>query len=261
MKKEMGEIDLREFFIYFFGAGTEQEFALFTPAHFAPILLMLAAIYLIYRKRDALRQWKQEENLRYVLAFALIISDMSYYWRLVGCPWLQPGPVENLPIGVCGWAVILSSYMLAGKKQTMFDIVYFWLLSGCIFALLTPTPLNYTGPTRFRYYQFWAEHTLGYIAIFYMIFVHGMRPTVKSAFKSYAALVVMCVIAYSVNIMLPGANYLYMARPESAPSVLDILPPNFVLRVAIMAAVITAMYVLAYLPWYMKDKRERMVTV
>ncbi|MBQ7785889.1 MAG: TIGR02206 family membrane protein [Clostridia bacterium] len=247
---------MKEFFIYFFGQGTEPEFALFTPAHFVPVLLMLAVIFLMSRFRGQIRRSRHEETLRYILAFALIISDMSYYWRLVGAPWLQPGPVENLPIGVCGWAVIFCSYMLIGKKQLLFDISYFWLLSGSLFALITPTPLTYTGVTRFRYYQFFMEHTLGYVAIFYMIFVHGMRPTVRSAVRSYAALLVMALIAYQVNVMIPGANYLYMARPEAAPSVLDILPSNFALRLIIMAAVITAMYVLAYLPWAILDRRK-----
>ena len=247
---------MKEFFLYFFGEGDQQEFSLFSPAHILPILLMIGTIVLIYRKRDRIRQYRYEENLRYILGFALIICDMSYYWRLVGSPWLHPGPVENLPIGVCTWAVIFSSFMVIGKKQTLFDICYFWLLSGSLFALLTPTPLTFTGPTRFRYYQFWLEHTLGYVAIFYMIFVHEMRPTVRSAIKSYAALLVLVVIAYYVNSMIPGANYLYMARPEAAPSVLDILPPNFALRVSIMAAVITLMYGLAYLPWYLRDRQE-----
>jgi len=48
-----------------------------------------------------------------------------------------------------------------------------------------------------------------------------------------------------------------MARPEAAPSVLDILPPNFALRLTIMALVITAMYGLAYLPWYLKDRKAK----
>ena len=242
-------------FCLFFGEGTKQEFAIFTFAHFAPILLMLGVIFLIRWKREAIRNWKHEETLRYILAFALIISDMSYYWRLVGMPSLGANPVENLPIGVCGWAVIFCSFMMAGKKQGLFDIAYFWLLSGSLFALLTPTPLNFTGPTRFRYYQFWAEHTLGYVAIFYMIFVHGMRPTIKSAVRSYVALLVFAVIAYSVNRMIPGANYLYLAKPEDAPSVLDILPPNFALRTTVIVAVITLMFGLAYLPWYIKDRK------
>jgi len=39
--------------------------------------------------------------------------------------------------------------------------------------------------------------------------------------------------------------------------VLDILPPNFVLRFLVMMAVITLMFGLAYLPWYRKDKKSR----
>ena len=247
---------MKAFLMYFFGEGTVPEFALFTPAHFAPVLLLIAVILLIRRFGKNIRSSRHEETLRYVLAFALIISDMSYYWRLVGMPSLHPGPVENLPIGVCGWAVIFCSYMLIGKKQFLFDISYFWLLSGSLFALITPTPLTYTGVTRFRYYQFWLEHTLGYVAIFYMIFVHGMRPTIRSAIRSYAALIAMAVIAYGVNRMIPGANYLYMARPEAAPSVLDILPANFALRTGIIVAVITLMYALAYLPWALQDRKK-----
>ena len=90
-----------------------------------------------------------------------------------------------------------------------------------------------------------------------MIFVHGMRPTVKSAIRSYVALLAMAALAYWVNQMIPGANYLYMARPEAAPSVLDILPANFAQRTSIIVAVITVMYVLAYYPWMMKDKHKK----
>ena len=89
-----------------------------------------------------------------------------------------------------------------------------------------------------------------------MIFVHGMRPYVKSAFKAFGALMVLAAFAYYVNTLIPGANYLYMARPEAAPSVLDILPANFAIRFSIMAAVIALMHALAYLPWYLKDCRK-----
>jgi hypothetical integral membrane protein (TIGR02206 family) len=183
---------------------------------------------------------------------------MSYYWRLIAIPSLTPNPVDHLPITVCGWAVVFGSYMVIGKSQTLFDICYFWLLSGTVFALLTPTVISYTGPTRFRYYQFWLEHTLGYVALFYMIFVHNMRPNKKSIVRSICWLAVLATIAYFVNDMLgPGANYLFMARPESTPSILDILPPNHVLRICIMAAAISALHFLVYLPWYLKDKKAK----
>lgn len=249
---------MKGFIEYFFGQGEQIEFTNFTLAHFMPILVAVAMIFLIRHFRNSIRLCKHEHVFRYVLAFILIISEMSYYWRLVGMPVLGPNPVDHLPIAVCGWAAIFGSYMLVGKSQSLFDIIYFWLFSGSIFALITPTVISYTGPTRFRYYQFWAEHTLGYVAVFYMIFVHGMRPTIKSAIKSYVALIVMAVVAYSANQLIgPGANYLFMAQPEDTPSVLDILPPNFVLRLVIMAAVVTLLYGVAYLPWYLKDKKAK----
>ncbi len=249
---------MKAFLKYFFGAGTEVEFENFTLAHFAPILVALAVILLIWKFAPKLRDFRGEAGLRYFLAFALIISEMSYYWRLVGVPSLGPNPLDHLPITVCGWAVVFCSFMVIGKSQTLFDISYFWLLCGSVFALITPTVISYTGPTRFRYYQFWLEHTLGYIAIFYMIFVHKLRPTVLSAVKSYIGFALMAVVAYFSNKMLgPGANYLFMARPEDTPSILDILPPNFLLRLLVMTAAITTLYFLAYLPWLVRDLKAR----
>lgn len=247
---------MKEFLIYFFGAGTEPEFTLFSLAHILPIVLLIATLFLLYKNKDRIRTSKHETNYRYILAFMLIICDMSYYWRLSSAPWLSNGAIEHLPIGVCAWSVIFSSFMLVGKSQRLFDISYFWLLCGSIFALLTPTPLTYCGPTRFRYYQFWLEHTLGFIAIFYMMFIHDMRPNKRSFLRSYTALIGLALLAAWVNSLIPGANYLYMARPESAPSILDILPPHYGLRITIIAFAITFLFCLAYLPWYLKDKKE-----
>lgn len=246
-----------DFLNYFFGKGDAVEFENFTLAHFLPILLAVALIFLIYRYRISIREMKRERFFRYALAFGLIISEMSYYWRLIAMPSLGPNPVDHLPISVCGWVAIFGSYMLIGKSQTLFDFSYFWALSGSVFALITPTVITYTGPTRFRYYQFWFEHLLGFVAVFYMIFVHKMRPTIKSLVKAYAGLVVLAGVAYYANCLIgPGANYLFMARPESTPSILDILPSNFSLRLLIMAAVVSALFFVMYLPWYIKDKKN-----
>ena len=249
---------MKEFIKHFFGQGETIEFENFTLAHFLPILVAAAVILLIYRFRKNIAECKRESLFRYVLAFMLIVSEMSYYWRLVGMPELGPNPLDHLPITVCGWAVIMCSYMIVGKNQTLFDISYFWLLCGSIFALITPTVISYTGPTRYRYYQFWAEHLLGYVAIFYMIFVHKMRPTWRSMIKSYLCLGVLAIVAYFANSMLgPGANYLFMAKPESTPSILDILPPNFALRICIMAGAVTVLFFAAYLPWLVKDQKAK----
>ena len=253
---------MADFFAYFFGAGETEEFTNFTLPHFLPILIAAGVIFLIYLFRNPIRKMKREKNFRYILAFMMIICEMSYFWRLVGVPSLGANPIDHLPITVCGWAIIFGSYMLIGKSQSLFDICYFWVFSGTIFALITPTVITYTGPTRYRYYQFWCEHLLGYIAVFYMMFVHKMRPNAKSFVRAYIAIMVLAGIAFFANNLLgPGANYLFMAAPESTPSILDFLPANYGLRIAIMAAVVTLLFFLSYLPWLLKDRKAKRVSV
>ena len=250
---------MKDFFHYFFGKGETEEFRTFSLTHLIPILLMIGIILLIYFYRDKIRECKHEYVFRWVLAFMMIVAEMSYYWRLVAmADVLDPNPIDHLPIAVCGWVTIFCSYMIVTKSQSLFDISYFWLFSASIFALITPTVITFTGPTRYRFYQFWMEHTLGYIAVFYMIFVDKIRPNVRSIIKSYSLLAVLAVIAYIANDTLgPGANYLYMARPEDTPSILDILPPNYALRVFIMFLAVSVLFFLAYLPWMLKDIKAK----
>lgn len=249
---------MKEFFHYFFGAGENVEFENFSLAHFIPLILLGLIIFLIIKYKDKLANLKFEKNICLTLAFIAIITEMSYFWRLIGIEDLNANPVDHLPITVCGWTVIFCSFLAATKNQTLYDISYFWLFSGTIFALIMPTVITYTGPTRFRYYQFWLEHSIGYIIIFYMTFVHKMRPTFKSLIKSYVALFILAVVAYFANRVIgPGANYLYMAKPEDTPSILDILPKVFWLRALIMACAVTVLYAVSYLPWYLKDRKQK----
>ena len=248
---------MKNFFSYFFGAGEEVEFTNFSLAHFLPIIFMVAIIILIYIYRDRLRDYKHEDKLRLAMGLTLIITEMSYFWRLVGVESLNANPVDHLPITICGWAIIFASFMVVAKSKSLFDIVYFWVFAGSTFGLLTPTVITYTGPTRFRYYQFWLEHISGFIAIFYMIFVHKFRPNWKSIVKSYIALVILAVIAIMANNMLPGANYLFVARPEDTASILDFLPKNYIVRLILMAVVITLLFFVMYLPWLIKDIKAK----
>ena len=250
-------IAMKEFFSYFFGQGEEIEFRYFSLAHILPIVILLGVIALIVIYGKKIKDWKHEGKLRLGLALTLIITEMSYFWRLVGVESLNANPVDHLPITVCGWAIIFCSYLIVTKSQNLFDIVYFWVFAGSTFGLLTPTVITYCGPTRFRYYQFWLEHTLGFVVLFYMMFVHGMRPNIKSMIKSYCVLAVLGVVAIVANNMLPGANYLFMAMTEDAASILDILPKNYVVRVIVMALAIAALFVVSYIPWLVKDIKAK----
>ena len=160
-------------------------------------------------------------------------------------------PLPELPATPSRSSLGDALHRFARNKASVVAVVIIGIL--LLFALLTPT-IEFAGPTRFRYYQFWTQHLSIYVTLFYLMFVHQMRPTIRSAVKSYIALFVMVIVASCANAYLGGeTNYLFLAK---LPDLLSFVPSFFVLRIGIMAAVVTAMYALAYLPWYIIDKKR-----
>lgn len=239
----------------FFDHGEVGDFRYFSLAHLIPILVMLGLIYLLYRYGKNLNEWKHEETLRIVFAIVLLLSDMSYFWHKM---YIGADVANHLPVTVCGWAAVMGSFMLMTKKQWFFDVVYFFVLAGSINALITPAVIVDNGPTRFRYYQFWVEHTGIFLSVFYMIFVFRYQVTLKSMRRSATMLLVLTGLALFVNANIEGANYLFLATTEAGESVLDFLPSNLALRMLLMGSIIGVLYALAYLPWIKIHKRSQL---
>ncbi len=239
---------------HFFTKGEAGEFTLFSLAHFLPILAAVAIIFLIWWKRDALANRVKVDNaLRLALSFTCILAEMSYYWRIAAIPSLDTNPANELPLTLCEWAVIFCAYLVITKNQFFFDIAYFWLFGGSVFALIIPVVIGETGPTRFRFYQFWVVHTVGYISVCYMMFVHKMRPTWRSMVRAFVGLGVLGTLAVLANNMLgDGADYLFLAKP-----VIGILPEQFLPRTLIMLVAVAALFFLSYLPWFIIDKQHQ----
>jgi hypothetical integral membrane protein (TIGR02206 family) len=240
----------------FFDHGEMGEFRYFSLAHVVPILIMLGMIYLLYRYGSKLREWKHEETLRIVFAIVLLLSDMSYFWHKM---YIGADIANHLPVTVCGWAAVMGSFMLMTKKQWFFDVVYFFVLAGSINALITPAVIVDNGPTHFRYYQFWVEHTGIFISVFYMLFVFQYKINLRSLYRSAGMLLVLTALALYVNANIEGANYLFLATTEAGESVLDFLPSNLALRMLLMGSIIGVLYGLAYLPWVFLSKQDRLV--
>ena len=98
--------------------------------------------------------------------------------------------------------------------------------------------------------------------LFNVLSLESLTPFNLLGVRFLLAFAVLAVIAFFANRMIgPGANYLFLARPEDTPSILDFLPPNYALRLLVMASVVTALFVVAYLPWYVKDKKAKKETV
>ena len=248
----------------FFGFGEKGNFRYWSFAHFAPIILFGIAIYLLFRYREAIRNWKHEENLRFGLGIAMIICEMSYYWRLL---YVGPGNLgeysllDKLPLQVCGWTCILCAIMMFKKSKFIYPICFYVCLTVGLFPLLTPAVISTAGPGYYRYYQYWLEHILPPLGVFYMTFVHGYRARMKDMLKGAGFLAILATLACLANHFLPklvadfepgyNPNYLYLAvgTLDGGGSLMDVLmkiAPTLWMRLLVLAAVVAVMFFAAY---------------
>ena len=214
----------------FFGYGEKGNFKYWSFAHLMPIIIYGIAIFLIFHYREKIKNWKHEENFRFIFGAAMMFAEMSYYWRLTyvgGTNPDMPNLLDYLPLQVCEWTCILAVFMITKKSKWIYPICFYVCLTIGIFPLLTPSVLSTTGPAYYRYYQYWMEHILPPLAVFYMTFVHGFRPTKKGIISAVGFMSVLTTFALIANASIEGANYLYIAKGTEAEGGASLMDPIY----------------------------------
>lgn len=239
----------------FFGYGEPGDFTQWSLAHFAPIVVTVLAIVLTWHVRERLRAWKHEETARFWFVFVMIIVEMSYYWRL-----LYVGPqddmsnnfMDRLPLQVCEWTLMICSFMMLKKSPLLFDLTYFLTMSFSLLPLLFPAVIANAGPTYYRYYQFWGDHLLPIYGMFYMMFVHGMRPHLRGMALALGMVALLAIPAFYLNQAFEQANYLYL-KP-SAFEMISFLPNSLPALCTLYFVVVCLLLGLDWLVWKLLSK-------
>ncbi len=238
----------------FFGYSQEQDFFIGSIWHIIPIVLMIIAILLIYKYRKQIREFKYESTIRYVLAFVMMIVEMSYFWRLlyVGSQGKYPDMMSYLPIQMCQWGLITMIFTITSKNKKLFSINYYITLLFATIALIYPIVILYTGPTYYRYYQFWLEHILPIVCVFYLMFVHGMKPDYKGIFRTLYVIVPLVILSVIANSKIPMANYLYLTMK------VPFIPDNQWIKIPILILITAILFHLMYFIFYKIDNRKKL---
>lgn len=235
----------------FLGYSTKQDFFMGSIWHILPIALMILTIILIYKYREKIKNYKYEARIRYILAFVMLIVEMSFFWRLlyVGNQGEADTMLTYLPFQMCQWGIILCIFTIISKNEILFSMNYYITLLFASIALIYPLVITNAGPRYYRYYQFWLEHTLPIISVFYLMFVHGMKPQKKGILYTCFVTVPLAIVALIANSKIKGARYLYLT--------LDVkfLPKNMILKAAILFVLVMIVFYIMYLPFDKKNKQ------
>lgn len=194
-------------------------FQLFSLSHISMVLLTLVLIGCMYFYRESIRE-KHKQHIKYTLLVFLIVGEIFFHlWYLLHDKW---DLVINLPLQLCSISLYLCAIMLLTRNYKVFEVAFFVSMIGAFIAIITPE--LFFGMPHMRFFQFFFVHIAIILSCFYMVWIEGFTPTIKSVMKAFVTLNIIAGFVFITNQII-GSNYMFLSRKPSNPSIIDFLGP------------------------------------
>lgn len=235
---------MSDFFAYNFQGGG---FVAFSREHIWGLLgvaVLISAIIIF----DYLTDKKYQRIISITMAVLLLLQELSL--SLVRIHWGVWDISTSLPLQLCGAAVIMSAILLITKNYRIYEIVYFWSLSGAIQALLQPNLTRFGFP-HYRYFQFFFSHGMILATAIYFTVSYGYRPTKKSIVRAFVFTNIYALVIGAFNLLVDG-NYMFLCHKPETASLMDVMGPwpVYIIPLEFMALI---SYLFYYSPFAIYD--------
>lgn len=197
-----------------------EPFRLFGPSHLtllATVAVLTAGVVLFGRRIPP----STRHRVRRVAAVVLVVNTAVWHlWNVAVGLWTLD---TMLPLHLCSVMSLVAAVALWTGNPWLGTAT--WLLGspGALQALLTPEVAPYGFP-HYRVLQSWTQHTLLWLAGFWIVFADGIRPTFRRTVQVWLVLHALAAVVFVVNVAVVS-NYLFLNRKPEFASVLDLLPP------------------------------------
>lgn len=195
---------------------------------------------------------KQEPCLARIRHFLIVGSIASWLMTQIA-PWIQGqfSWSESLPLHFCNLANLLGAYALATRHRLSQALMYFWTLSLCLWAFLTPS--LHTGPATLGFWVFWIYHLFIPLDTVWILVADGFRPRWRDWRQAVLVTWLFAGVLALVD-AFTGWNYGFVGpSTPSQRTLLDFLGP-YPLRLLWMGLIGSALFALCVLPWWRRPK-------
>jgi len=224
-------------------------FILFGSDHFwaTVISLILWILVPLYSKNSLSK--RNQNKLGIALGF-MVMSNYIIWVILEGVAGTFDMKL-HLPFHLCRFANLAIPIVMIYKKNRLFQILYFWGMSGMIQGAITPDVTH--GFPHFHFFRFFIGHNGMVLTLIYAIVVYELKPTLKGLWESFLGLNLFLVLAAIINFGL-GSNYFWICEKPLTASLLDYLGPwPWYILVGEFVAILH--YFVAYAPIHFMNKR------
>ncbi|MBO3442313.1 TIGR02206 family membrane protein [Clostridium botulinum] len=211
----------------------------FSISHIVCITIIFTLCFIIYFYRNTLKKTCNEKFVSHIIAFILVIHQISIYtWYLLNNKLTLK---ECLPLYPCRISIILCIIIMYNKSKKIFDLLYFWGIGGATIALLFHDNSLYPFP-HYMFIQFFISHGGILISVIFMMFIHNYRPNLTSLKITFKWTLVYFSITIPTNYLI-GSNYCYLIENPNL-QVFKFLNKNSII---ISFSTITSFFILFYL--------------
>ncbi|MFC7062309.1 TIGR02206 family membrane protein [Halobacillus seohaensis] len=202
-----------------FGPSSKYSFEIFGFSHLVMLTLFcLSFIYLLFYSSHFKRGTRAHELIRWTLLILLVISELSYQiWAVTHDLFSS---IEHLPLHLCGIASIFGVISLLTYNKKLIQYNFFIGIIPAVVALITPEIPH--GYEHFRYWKFFIHHMAIPWTSLFLILTTKVSINWRVMSETYCYLVIYALIIGGFNSIF-GTNYLYLAHPPAAVTILSYL--------------------------------------
>ena len=151
---------------------------------------------------------------------------------------------QSLPLSICNLFSLVAPFLFWTPNQRRFEIVYFFVLSGTLQAIITPDPEG--GFPSYGFFKYWIVHCGLVIVVIHHLIAFKLFPRAKGILVTFMWLNIYILCLIPINLFL-DANYFYLMRKPITPTLLDFFGPwpNYIFATEVLAIVVFA---IMYMP-------------
>ena len=206
------------------------------------------AVISVYFARKSLNE-SLKLSVGKIIAAVLILNYIAYLAHRISSGYWEMR--YDLPMELCNWAVFAVIIALFTGKRIFAEMAYFWVMTGSINAVLTPS-LNEGFPHPY-FFIFFIEHSGVIIAASYAVFGLKIYPDKWSVLRVFGISQIYFFSTLLINFVLKS-NYGFLMRKPYTGSVMDYMGdwPYYLITLQLVALV---SFSLLYIPFYFVNRK------
>jgi hypothetical integral membrane protein (TIGR02206 family) len=184
------------------------------------------------------------ENLIVTRISSLFLCFTVVAWTAITLALDRFNVDQSLPLSICNLFSLVAPILFWTPNQRRFEIVYFFVLSGTLQAIITPDPEG--GFPSYGFFKYWIVHCGLVIVVIHHLIAFKLFPRAKGILVTFMWLNIYILCLIPINLFL-DANYFYLMRKPITPTLLDFFGPwpNYIFATEVLAIVVFA---IMYMP-------------